>query len=61
MVLGEELFIGRVVALMEVLRVVMLRWTMVARWSLKLECMAAHVCGCARALMVGGWGGNGRG
>ena len=27
---------------------------MVARWSLKLECMATYVCGCARALLVGG-------
>ena len=33
---------------------VVLRWTVVAGWSLKLEWTAARVCGCARALLVGG-------
>ena len=27
---------------------------MVARWSLKLEWMSTGVCGCTRALLVGG-------
>ena len=46
--------IKRVVALIEVLYVVVLRWTILVRWSLKLEWMATYVCGCARALLVGG-------
>ena len=50
----DEIFNRRVVALLKVLWVVVLRWTVIAGWSLKLEWMAAHVCGCARALLVGG-------
>ena len=52
--IGEELFIRRVIALMEVLWVLVLRWTVVAGWSLKLERMVACVCRCAWALLVGG-------
>jgi hypothetical protein len=54
--IGGELFIKRVVSLMKVLWVIVLTWTMVAGWSLMLEWLAIHVCGCARALLVGGRG-----
>ena len=29
-------------------------WIVLAGWSSKLKWMAAHVCGCARVLLVGG-------
>ena len=50
----EELFIKMIVTLMEVLCMVVLMWTVVARWSLMLEWMVASVCGCAMVLLVGG-------
>ena len=52
--INEKLTFKRLVALMEVLWVVVLRWIVLVVWSLKLEWMAARVCGCARALLVGG-------
>jgi hypothetical protein len=45
--ISEELFIRRVVALMKVLWVVVLRWTVIVGLNLKLEWITTHVCGCA--------------